>query len=255
MKKVQIGNSPIILSQLAFGTSSLHRIFKKSERIQLLTSAIEQGISHFDTSPYYGGGIAEEALGNLYSMKIGSITVTTKFGIYSNVSDSNSFFYINKLINKILRKPDHYYDYSAKKAEESLQSSLRRLKVDIIDFFVIHEPFPSDEQIKRLLEFSQIWKSKGYIKNFGFAGDISLNKSFISQLNGFDSIQLKDIIGQSVKNNLSLNMPIFTYGYFKDNPELGLKDRIKIIKNQNEDGCTIFSSSSLNHIKEVAQFF
>ena len=50
-------------------------------RLRLLEVAFEHGITHFDTAPLYGMGLAEEVLGRFCRGKRDAITITTKFGL------------------------------------------------------------------------------------------------------------------------------------------------------------------------------
>jgi exodeoxyribonuclease-3 len=59
MKQVILPNSNLQVSRLSFGTASLHHLITSRARQQLLYSVLNSGISHFDTSPYYGFGLAD----------------------------------------------------------------------------------------------------------------------------------------------------------------------------------------------------
>ncbi len=50
-------------------------------RLRLLEVAFEEGISHFDTAPLYGQGLAESLLGRFARSRRDALTITTKFGL------------------------------------------------------------------------------------------------------------------------------------------------------------------------------
>ncbi|MBC8027722.1 MAG: aldo/keto reductase, partial [Steroidobacteraceae bacterium] len=78
MHTIPLPGTPVKLSRLAFGTASLHHLASTRRRADLLRTAFDHGITHFDTSPYYGDGIGERALAALGAAG----TVATKVGLY-----------------------------------------------------------------------------------------------------------------------------------------------------------------------------
>jgi len=50
-------------------------------RLRLLEVAFEEGITHFDTAPLYGQGLAESLLGRFARSRREALTITTKFGL------------------------------------------------------------------------------------------------------------------------------------------------------------------------------
>ncbi|MBM4317876.1 MAG: hypothetical protein FJ116_10405 [Deltaproteobacteria bacterium] len=79
-----------VLSRIGFGTGSLHHLTSQKTRIRLLHSAMDYGIVHFDSAPYYGHGLAELTLGSAVSHLRNRITITTKVGLYPSVYCSTS---------------------------------------------------------------------------------------------------------------------------------------------------------------------
>jgi aryl-alcohol dehydrogenase-like predicted oxidoreductase len=80
--------------------------------------ALDLGITHIDTSPYYGRGMSEVLLGiALRDVARDSYTLSTKLGRY----DSDKF------------------DFSARRVVESVDVSLHRLGVDHIDLMLCHD--------------------------------------------------------------------------------------------------------------------
>ena len=77
-----IDGTDIEVSRLGFGTSSLHHLLSRRDRRSLLLHAESVGITHFDTAPYYGYGLAERELGLALRDRRSRITVTTKVGLY-----------------------------------------------------------------------------------------------------------------------------------------------------------------------------
>ena len=112
------------LSNLGFGASSLGGVFhgiRESEAIEAVFTAIEGGINFIDVSPYYGHLKAETVLGKaLKDLERGKYYLSTKVGRYGKDGVNT-------------------WDYSARRAKESVYESMERLNVDYIDLINVHD--------------------------------------------------------------------------------------------------------------------
>ena len=112
------------VSQLSFGASSLGGVFrsiKENEALDAVFTAIDEGLNFIDVSPYYGHYKAETVLGKaLKEIPRDKYYLSTKVGRYGK-DDVNT------------------WDYSAKKAKESVFESMDRLNIDHIDLINIHD--------------------------------------------------------------------------------------------------------------------
>ena len=69
-------------SRFGFGTSGIMgAALTSTGRLRLLETAFEEGITHFDTAPLYGHGLAESLLGRFARSRRDALTITTKFGL------------------------------------------------------------------------------------------------------------------------------------------------------------------------------
>lgn len=123
------------VSSISFGASSLGGVFhplKEEAGIDAVYAAVDNGINFIDVSPYYGHRKAETLLGKaLKNIDRSRYYLSTKVGRYGN-DGVNS------------------WDYSAKKARESLYESMERLNVDCVDLINVHDIEFSDlEQVCR----------------------------------------------------------------------------------------------------------
>jgi len=138
MHQVYLAGSSLAVSRLAFGTASLHHVGAR-ERDRLIGIAVDLGISHFDTSPYYGNGIGEIALAALDRR----ISVATKVGLYppGGAHGSRLRLYANRALGRILPEVTRpLVDFSVEHARRSLDGSLRRLRRERVDILFLHEP-------------------------------------------------------------------------------------------------------------------
>jgi aryl-alcohol dehydrogenase-like predicted oxidoreductase len=111
--------SEIGLGAWQLGNNSGWQSMSEKKAVELVEKSLEYGINFFDTAPNYGHGTGEHRLGKaLKGVDRSKIVINTKFGLTdSGITNFNS-------------------DY----IRESLEGSLRRLKVDYVDSLIIHNP-------------------------------------------------------------------------------------------------------------------
>ena len=124
MEYRELGQTGLKLSNLSFGASSLGSVFhetKAEESIKAVETALEGGINFIDVSPYYGHYKAETVLGKaLKRLPRDKFYLSTKVGRYGKDGKNT-------------------WDYSAKRATESVYESMERLNVDYIDIINVHD--------------------------------------------------------------------------------------------------------------------
>lgn len=154
MQYRQLGKTGMNVSHISFGASSLGGVFhslKEETGIEAVSTAIENGINFIDVSPYYGHLKAEVVLGKaLKNIDRNCFYISTKVGRYGNEG-----------INT--------WDYSARKAQESVYESMERLHVDYIDLINVHDiEFADLEQVcQETLPALVALRSKGVVKHIG----------------------------------------------------------------------------------------
>ncbi len=133
MKYREIGKTGMKVSELSFGASSLGSVFretKETEAIGAVHAAIDNGINFIDVSPYYGHYKAETVLGKaLLEIPRDKYYLSTKVGRYGENGVNT-------------------WDYSARRATESVYESMERLNIDFIDLINVHDiEFADLEQV------------------------------------------------------------------------------------------------------------
>ncbi|MDG4550498.1 MAG: aldo/keto reductase [Candidatus Contendobacter sp.] len=173
MNQVVIEHTDIQVSRIAFGTGSLHHLFGKRQRQRLLETAASVGITHFDTAPYYGFGLAETDLGAFLHGRRTAFTITSKVGLYPPGGASRSSFAVwsRKTLGKVYpAMVEPRIDWRVGRAATSLNASLRRLKTDYIDFLLLHEPDIGRVNSDEFLNWLEREKRHGKIRCWGLAG-------------------------------------------------------------------------------------
>ena len=120
----EIGKTGMKVSNLSFGASSLGGVFHsilEDEGIRAVHTAVDNGINFIDVSPYYGHLKAETVLGKaLKELPREKYYLSTKVGRYGKDGVNT-------------------WDYSGKRATESVYESMKRLNVDYIDLINVHD--------------------------------------------------------------------------------------------------------------------
>ena len=150
----EIGKTGMRVSNLGFGASSLGGVFrgiKEDEAIKAVFTAVENGINFIDVSPYYGHLKAETVLGKaLKDIPRDKYYISTKVGRYGKDGVNT-------------------WDYSAKRATESVYESMERLNVDHIALINVHDVEFTDlrqvaeETLPALVEL----REKGVVSHVG----------------------------------------------------------------------------------------
>lgn len=173
MQRTTVERAGIEVSRLAFGTGSMHRLFSRQDRQLLLARAAAVGMTHFDTSPYYGYGLAEVDLGRFLKGQREDFTVTTKVGLYPWMMPARSAteVWVRKVAGRIVSSLTlPAVNWQLDRAKDSLRQSLRRIRTDYVDFLLLHEPIwplmHADEFLKWLLSEQYM----GNVRAWGIAG-------------------------------------------------------------------------------------
>lgn len=154
MQKRKLGNTGLELSALSFGASSLGGVFHDIDEavaVRPVFTAIDGGLNFIDVSPYYGYYKAEKVLGKaLKEIPRDKYYLSTKVGRYGKDGKNT-------------------WDYSGKRAKESVYESMERLNVDYIDLINVHDIEFADlnqvvnETLPALVEL----RSKGVVGHVG----------------------------------------------------------------------------------------
>lgn len=154
MEYRDLGKTGLRVPVLGFGASSLGGVFhsiKESDALKAVFTAVENGLNFIDVSPYYGHYKAETVLGKaLKELPRDAFVLSTKVGRYGENGVNT-------------------WDYSAKRAQESVEESMERLHVDYIDLINVHDiEFADlqqvvDETLPALVEL----KEKGVVGHVG----------------------------------------------------------------------------------------
>lgn len=149
MKKVQLGNSALHISQLSLGCMSLPASAEEARPI--VEAALQAGINYFDTADLYEQGRNEQMIGELLAPYRDDVYIATKVG------------------NRFTEGVDGWHwDASPHYIKEAVKNSLRRLNVDVIDLYQLHGGTKEDD-LQAVIETFEELKRDGYIREYGIS--------------------------------------------------------------------------------------
>ncbi len=124
----QLGASGLTVSVVGLGCNNFGGRIDADATDAVVGTAIEEGITLFDTADIYGGtpGQSEELLGRALGSRRGEVLVATKFGLDMNGANG----------------PDWGVRGSRRYIRTAVEASLRRLGTDWIDLYQMHTPDP-----------------------------------------------------------------------------------------------------------------
>jgi len=157
MQKRKLGKSNLEVSALGLGCMGMSFGYgpaaDKKEMIWLIRTAVERGVTFFDTAEVYGPFANEELVGEALAPFRDQVVIATKFGFAPDPTDGPGWTALNS-------RPEHI--------KEVAEASLKRLKTDVIDLFYQHRVDPNVPiedvagAVKELIH-------QGKVKHFGLS--------------------------------------------------------------------------------------
>ena len=157
MQKRKLGNSNLEVSALGLGCMGMTHSYapfpERSASIALLRAAVERGVTFFDTAEVYGPFNNEELVGEALEPFRGQVVIATKFGFDLNPDGTHG---------------PKGTDSSPARIRYAVETSLKRLRTDVIDLYYQHRVDPkvpiedTAGAVKELIH-------QGKVKHFGMS--------------------------------------------------------------------------------------
>jgi aryl-alcohol dehydrogenase-like predicted oxidoreductase len=157
MKKRKLGNSNLEVSAIGLGCMGMSFGYgpahDKQEMISLIRSAVERGVTFFDTAEVYGPFANEELVGEALAPMREQVVIATKFGFKPASTDQSRW-------SELDSRPEHI--------KQVADASLKRLRTNTIDLFYQHRVDPNVPiedvagAVKNLIR-------EGKVKHFGLS--------------------------------------------------------------------------------------
>src|SRR5271157_340102 len=148
-----LGSAGLEVSALGLGCMGMSFSYgppaDRSEMTALVRSAVEQGVTFFDTAEIYGPFTNEELVGEALAPVRDDVVIATKFGFQPEVG-----------LGALDSRPEHI--------KQAVEGSLARLKIDCVDLFYQHRvdpEVPIEDVAGAIKELIQ----EGKVKHFGMS--------------------------------------------------------------------------------------
>lgn len=132
MQKRELGNSGLEVSALGLGCMGMSQSYGSSpdrqEMISLIRTAVERGVTFFDTAEVYGPFKNEELVGEALAPIRDQVVIATKFGFQLHPDGRPGWIGVNS-------RPEHI--------RQAAEGSLKRLKIEVIDLYYQHRVDPN----------------------------------------------------------------------------------------------------------------
>jgi aryl-alcohol dehydrogenase-like predicted oxidoreductase len=155
MQKRTLGNGNLEVSALGLGCMGLSYGYgpatDKQEAIGLIRSAVERGVTFFDTAEVYGPFTNEELVGEALAPFREQVVIATKFGFDFDSEGAQQ---------GLNSRPEHI--------KQVAEASLKRLKTDVIDLFYQHRVDPN-VPIEDVAGAVKDLIQEGKVKHFGLS--------------------------------------------------------------------------------------
>ncbi len=157
MQKRKLGNCNLEVSAIGLGCMGMSfgygPAMDKEEAISLIRSAVERGVTFFDTAEVYGPLTNEELVGEALAPFREQVVIATKFGFQLKPDGSPGWLGLNS-------QPEHI--------KQAAEGSLKRLRVETIDLFYQHRVDP-DVPIEDVAGAVKELIQEGKVKHFGLS--------------------------------------------------------------------------------------
>ncbi|MFN2245013.1 MAG: aldo/keto reductase [Anaerolineae bacterium] len=157
MRKRKLGNSNLEVSALGLGCMGMSSAYgpaaDKQEMISLIRTAVERGITFFDTAEAYGPFVNEELLGEALAPIRNEVVIATKFGFDVDPNTGARSGGLNS-------RPEHI--------KQVAEASLKRLRTGVIDLFYQHR-VDLDVPIEDVAGTVKDLIQEGKVKHFGLS--------------------------------------------------------------------------------------
>src|SRR3989449_1828995 len=154
MQKRNLGRSNLEVSALGLGCMGMSQSYglpsDKQAMISLIRTAVERGVTFFDTAEIYGPYTNEELVGEALAPLRAQVVIATKFGI------------------KVDPGGQQVQDSRPERIRQSVDGSLKRLRTDVIDLYYQHRVDPN-VPIEDVAGTVQDLIRQGKVKHFGMS--------------------------------------------------------------------------------------
>jgi aryl-alcohol dehydrogenase-like predicted oxidoreductase len=206
MRYRRLGSTDLTVSEVGFGCARIGGFLQGGDRadgVRLLRSALDHGITLFDTSSMYTQGESERRLGEAFAGARESVVIATKAG-YVLPAQRRLLAPLKPLLRPLIRRtrlsgarlPPALrgalsQDFSPAHLIRSAEQSLRRLRTDRIDLLQLHSPPSEMLENGDILEPLERLRQEGKVRHYGVSCETTADALLCLRLPGISSIQVR----------------------------------------------------------------
>lgn len=267
------------ISKLGIGTSNIASLgrsitFKKAQLI--FKTALDYNINTIDTSDTYGSGDAETLIGKIIREDRKKYFIISKAGM-PTVNLPSFLSPINQITKKIKVYSGFKKRFDKRYIISNLEKSLKRLKIEYLDVFLLHnlDMNDIDKYKTECFEALHIIKKKGLSRFVGVSSHDNNSLNYIIKNVDLDYVQTNMIFNENQKiEKLKNNFKVIVNSLLSQKIETNLEKRIndliskyKISINhlniillmhcifKRKINCSLFSTKNLNHLKIIGETY
>src|SRR6266496_3172611 len=154
MQKRKLGKRGLEVSALGLGCMGMSQSYgvppDKQAVIALIRTAVERGVTFFDTAEIYGPYANEELVGEALAPVRAQVVIATKFGVGRDAGGQQ------------------VQDSQPERIKQSVEGSLKRLRTDVIDLYYQHRVDPN-VPIEDVAGAVKDLIREGKVKHFGLS--------------------------------------------------------------------------------------
>ncbi len=153
MQRRKLGKSSLEVSALGLGCMGMSQSYgippDKQAMISLIRTAVERGVTFFDTAEIYGPYTNEELVGEALAPVRAQVVIATKFGIK-------------------IENGQQVQGSRPERIQQSVEGSLKRLRTDVLDLYYQHRVDPN-VPIEDVAGTVKELIAQGKVKHFGMS--------------------------------------------------------------------------------------
>ena len=154
MQKRRLGKSDLEVSALGLGCMGMSQSYgvppDKQAMIAFIRTAVERGVTFFDTAEIYGPYTNEELVGEALAPLRRQVVIATKFGVGRDAGGQQ------------------VQDSRPERIKQSIEGSLKRLRTDVVDLYYQHRVDPN-VPIEDVAGTVKELIAQGKVKHFGMS--------------------------------------------------------------------------------------
>jgi D-threo-aldose 1-dehydrogenase len=292
VRTTMLPGTTVPTSALGLGMGDLFRLPQRADRLRILAAAHDAGIVHIDTAPMYGLGAAEAELGRFARGRRDQLVIVTKFGITPTLV-ARTLSVVQGPLRRVLASSSVLQrearsraagprsgpagallysaaGYDARTAHRSLHASLRAIRTDHIDLFLLHEPQPGDVRTSDICAFLEQVRSAGLVRAWGVAGEPGSAGPVAAQLGPRAVLQVRNdvfarltypslrhaprigfgVLGRALPRLRALFGPRYSPAAFHGEDQLAsllLREALR----SNPDGVLLIGTTNIRHLHQA----